>query len=161
MRKLKISLILLFALGVSLTLVFSSCKGKTSVPKNNLAVLDDPRSSVEDKAHAVFNQYNCNDCHSLAENKFGFTPKGEQLKQNSEGCVSMLTRMSVIVHVKDGERTPAQKETATHFNEYGCTTCHQVEPGKLSLTQVGSKLSGLHLSCVGVQKALANRRPQT
>ena len=40
----------------------------------------------------------------------------------------------------------------------GCTLCHQIIPGKLGLTELGNKLTHLHLGCVDIEKTLANRR---
>jgi hypothetical protein len=112
-------------------------------------------------AQYVFTTYDCNSCHTLGnEGKFGFTARGEQLRGNSEGCVSLLTSMSVIAHVDEPNRTQEQKVKAAHFNEYGCTMCHQVKPGQLGLTETGGKLASLHMSCSEVQSIL-NQRSQS
>jgi hypothetical protein len=38
-----------------------------------------------------------------------------------------------------------------------CTLCHQIVPGKMGLTDLGSKLSHLQLGCVDVEKQVASR----
>ena len=114
--------------------------------------------SPQELANYVFATYDCNSCHTLGkEGKFGFTARGEQLHSNSEGCVSLLTSMSVIAHVNESDRTSEQKVKAAHFNEYGCTMCHQVTPGHLGLTETGGKLASLHMSCSEVQRLLTQR----
>ena len=118
--------------------------------------------SPEEIANYVFASYDCNSCHTLGgEGKFGFTARGEQLRSNSEGCVSLLTSMSVIAQVNDSDRTAGQKVKAAHFNEYGCTMCHQVTPGHLGLTDTGSKLASLHMSCSDVQRILTQKKQAT
>lgn len=113
----------------------------------------------QELANYVFATYDCNSCHTLGkEEKFGFTARGEQLRTNSEGCVSLLTSMSVIAHVNEPDRTSEQKVKAAHFNEYGCTMCHQVAPGHLGLTETGGKLASLHMSCSDVQRLLNQRQ---
>jgi len=113
-------------------------------------------NTPKEMAQHVFEKYDCESCHTLGrEGKFGFTPRGARLKEDSEGCVSMLTSMSVIVHVPEAERNAQQKTRASHFNEYGCAVCHQVNPGEMSLTQTGQELASLHLSCSEVQNLLA------
>jgi len=114
--------------------------------------------SPHEVASFVFASYDCNSCHTLAgDGKFGFTSRGEQLRAGSEGCVSLLTSMSVIAHVNEADRTREQKVKAAHFDEYGCTMCHQVAPGHLGLTDTGSKLASLHMSCSEVQRILTQR----
>jgi hypothetical protein len=66
--------------------------------------------------------------------------------------------MSVIVHVSEEQRNPQQKVRASRFNEYGCSVCHQVKPGEMSLTQTGEELASLHLSCPEVQTLLASSK---
>jgi len=115
--------------------------------------------SPQEVANYVFASYDCNSCHTLGkEDKFGFTARGEQLRGNSEGCVSMLTSMSVIAQVDEANRTAEQKVKAAHFNEYGCTMCHQVTPGHMGLTETGGKLASLHMSCSDVQRILTQKK---
>jgi hypothetical protein len=135
-----------------------------SKPAPSSRTLDDRAvagKNPHEVAQYVFTTYDCNSCHTLGnEGKFGFTARGEQLRGNSEGCVSLLTSMSVIAHVDEPNRTQEQKVKAAHFNEYGCTMCHQVKPGQLGLTETGGKLASLHMSCSEVQSIL-NQRSQS
>lgn len=39
--------------------------------------------------------------------------------------------MNVIAQVKETDRSAAEKLTAERFQEFGCTTCHQIAAGKL------------------------------
>lgn len=131
-------------------LVGVACSRKTSA--GPLVAGNTPK----EMARHVFEKYDCESCHTLGrEGKFGFTPRGARLKEDSEGCVSLLTSMSVIVHVPDDQRNPQQKMRASRFNEYGCAVCHQVKPGEMSLTETGQELASLHLSCSEVQNLLA------
>jgi cytochrome c551/c552 len=115
--------------------------------------------SPQEAADYVFASYDCNSCHTLGgDGKFGFTARGQQIRGDSEGCVAMLTSMSVIAQVDDSNRTPEQKQKAAHFNEYGCTMCHQVTPGHLGLTETGGKLASLHMSCSEVQRILTQKK---
>lgn len=115
--------------------------------------------STQEVANYVFASYDCNSCHTLGgDGKFGYTARGEQIRGNSEGCVAMLTSMSVIAQVDETNRTPEQKQKAAHFNEYGCTMCHQVTPGHLGLTETGGKLASLHMSCSEVERILTQKK---
>lgn len=132
-------------------LVGVACSRKTSAGGAVVA-----GNTPHEMAQHVFEKYDCESCHTLGrEGKFGFTPRGARLKQDSEGCVSLLTSMSVIVHVPEDQRNPQQKTRASRFNEYGCAVCHQVKPGEMSLTETGQELASLHLSCSEVQNLLA------
>ena len=152
-----------------------SCSQRAEQPKGGAAAGAGPAKSSrtlderevagkspQQLAEHVFATYDCNSCHTLGqEGKFGFTSRGEQLRGNSEGCVSLLTSMSVIAHVDETNRTQEQKVKAAHFNEYGCTMCHQVKPGQLGLTETGTKLASLHMSCSEVQSLLNQRKQAT
>jgi hypothetical protein len=63
--------------------------------------------------------------------------------------------MTVIVQVPEPKRSPEQRQKAGRFEEFGCTACHKLTPGKLGLTEVGAKLAHLHLGCVEVEKLVA------
>jgi hypothetical protein len=64
----------------------------------------------------------------------------------------MLTAMTVIVQVPEEKRSSQQRQKAARFDEFGCTACHALAPGKLGLTEVGARLQHLHLGCVEVEK---------
>ncbi len=109
--------------------------------------------SPQELALYVFQTHGCKSCHTIGEQgKLGFTERGKQRARNFEGCIKMLTAMTVIVQVADHRRTPQQRKKAARFKEFGCIACHRLSPGKLSLTEVGVKLQHLHLGCVEVEK---------
>ncbi|HLH00207.1 MAG TPA: hypothetical protein VKX49_28125 [Bryobacteraceae bacterium] len=108
-------------------------------------------------AQYVFNTHGCKGCHTLGhDGKLGFTAKGAERAKGFEGCINMLTAMTVIVQVPDDKRSSEQRQKVARFTEFGCTSCHQVTPGKLGLTEVGAKLQHLHLGCVDVEKVVAS-----
>lgn len=112
--------------------------------------------SPQELAAYVFETHGCKRCHTMGhDGKLGFTDRGKERAKGFEGCINMLTAMTVIVQVADDKRTPQQRDKALRFAEFGCTSCHKVEPGKLSLTDVGAKLQHLHLGCVDVEKIVA------
>lgn len=115
-------------------------------------------ASSKELAKYVFDTHNCNSCHTIGENgRLGFTPKGKERAQGFEGCINMLTAMTVIVQVPESKRSPQQVQKAARFAEFGCTACHKLTPGKLELTEAGSKLAHLHLGCVDVEKLVSDR----
>lgn len=103
----------------------------------------------------IFDNYGCRNCHTISSGgKFGYTAKGEQLRNKSEGCIAMLTTVSRIVTLPEANRTAEHKEKLAHFNDYGCTSCHRISFGAVDLTEVGAKLKTMHLACTDVQKVL-------
>jgi cytochrome c2 len=110
----------------------------------------------DELAAYVFERHRCNTCHTLGQGgKLGFTDRGKEVGKNFEGCISLLTSMNVIAQVKPANRTAEEKEKAARFQEFGCTTCHKITPGKLGLTEYGVKLKSLHMACTDVEKILA------
>ena len=117
--------------------------------------------SNQELAQYVFDTHGCRSCHTVGhDGKLGFTAKGSERAQGFEGCIKMLTAMTVIVQVPADKRTEQQSQKAKRFEEFGCTACHQLSPGKLELTDVGARLAHLHLGCVDVEKAVAIRAGQ-
>jgi hypothetical protein len=135
-------------------------KGKSSIQAST-AVLDRmiaSGKSPQELAQYVFDTHGCKSCHTIGrEGKLGFTENGQKRATGFEGCINMLTAMTVIVHVREDKRSSQQREKAARFGEFGCTACHNVTPGKLSLTEVGTKLQHLHLGCVDIEKLTFNR----
>jgi hypothetical protein len=110
----------------------------------------------DELAAYVFERHRCNTCHTLGQGgKLGFTDRGKEVGKNFEGCISLLTSMNVIAQVKPANRTAEEKQKAARFQEFGCTTCHQITPGKMGLTEYGKKLKSLHMACTDVEKLLA------
>ncbi len=113
--------------------------------------------SQQELARYVFDTHGCKSCHSVGQNgKLGFTEKGQQIAKGFEGCISMLTAMNLIAQVPGDKRTPSQRQKAARFEEFGCTACHKIIPGKMGLTELGTKLTHLHLGCVDVEKLTAS-----
>jgi hypothetical protein len=109
-------------------------------------------------AQFVFDTQGCKNCHTIGhDGKLGYTDLGKQKAQGYEGCVDMLTAMTVIVQMPEEKRSPQQHQKAQRFEEFGCTACHKLAPGKLTLTEMGTKLADLHLGCVDVEKLTSSR----
>jgi cytochrome c551/c552 len=109
--------------------------------------------SPRELAQYVFDTHSCKKCHTIGrDGKLGFTELGKQRAAGFEGCIHLLTVMTEIVRVPEQKRSPQQREKVARFDEFGCTSCHQVSPGKLTLTEAGAKLKHLHLGCVEVEK---------
>ncbi len=114
--------------------------------------------SNQELAQYVFDSHGCKNCHTIGhDGKLGFTAKGKEKAQGFEGCINMLTAMTVIVQVPEDKRSAQQRQKAERFEEFGCTACHKLAPGKLGLTEVGAKLAHLHLGCVDVEKLTSSR----
>jgi cytochrome c551/c552 len=117
------------------------------------------RMSSDELAHYVFEHHGCNGCHTLGANgKLGFTERGKTVGKGFEGCISLLTSMNVIAQVKETDRSAEEKHKAARFQEFGCTTCHQITPGKLGLTAYGTKLKSFHMACTDVERILAAQK---
>ena len=128
----------------------------------NKAVLTDAqmaKMSSDELAHYVFENHGCKNCHTMGANgKLGFTERGKQVGKGFEGCIALLTSMNVIAQVNPADRSANEKEKAARFQEFGCTTCHQITPGKLGLTAYGAKLKSFHMACTDVENTLAQKR---
>jgi cytochrome c551/c552 len=136
-----------------------SSKAATTGSPNTLTDAQMSKMSSDELAHYVFVHHGCNGCHTLGANgKLGFTERGTQVGKGFEGCISLLTSMNVIAQVKLADRTAEEKQKAARFQEFGCTTCHQIVPGKLGLTSYGAKLKSLHMACTDVERILAQQR---
>ena len=107
-------------------------------------------------AQHLFDSQGCRKCHTIGqEGKLGFTKEGQDRAQGFEGCVSTLKAMTIIAKVPEDKRSPTQLRRVQRFQEFGCSPCHKVSPGKMGLTETGAKLAGLHLGCVEVEKLVA------
>ena len=140
-----------------LILALSGCGQKPDRPPATVAELQRVTNAKNPQQIATFiyQSYGCKNCHTLGSGgKFGFTADGEQLKSKSEGCIAMLTAVHGIAAMPEVRRTAEHKEKLAHFNQYGCTACHQISLGTVSLTEVGAQLRTLHLACTDVQRIL-------
>jgi cytochrome c551/c552 len=137
--------------------VLCACSQRPDLPPATLAELEKvtEAKSAHEIAAYIFDNYGCNNCHTTASGgKFGYTATGEQLKNKSEGCISLLTTVSRIATLPEGDRTAEHKEKIARFNDHGCTACHRISFGSVGLTEIGAKLQTMHLACTDVQRAL-------
>lgn len=112
--------------------------------------------SPDELAAYVFEHHHCNNCHTMgAGGKLGFNERGKEVGKGFEGCISLLTSMNVIAQVKPANRTEDEKHKVARFEQFGCTTCHQIVPGKLGLTNYGQKLKSMHMACTDVERIIA------
>lgn len=145
---------------VSIVLVLGSPQSALSQPPSKDPELDrmiGAGKNQQELAQYVFNTHGCKSCHTMGRNgKLGFTARGTERAKGFEGCINMLTAMTVIVQVPGDRRSSEQRQKVERFTEFGCTSCHQITPGRLGLTDVGAKLQHLHLGCVDVEKIVAS-----
>jgi cytochrome c551/c552 len=114
--------------------------------------------SQQELAQYVFETHGCKSCHTVGDNgKLGLTEKGKERARGFEGCISMLTAMNLIAQVDEQQRSDEQRHKAARFQEFGCTTCHKIIPGKMGLTEIGARLTHLHLGCVDVEKLVSSK----
>ena len=140
-------------------LVATLC-GTSALAQQELDRMVAEGKSQRELAQYVFNTHGCKSCHTMSQKggqsgKLGFTEKGKERAKGFEGCISMLTAMNLIAQVDQKQRSPEQRQKAARFEEFGCTTCHKIIPGKMGLTDIGAKLTHLHLGCVDVEKLVA------
>jgi len=137
----------------------SSKAAASGAPAETLTDAQMARMNSDQLAHYVFEHHGCNGCHTMgADGKLGFTERGKTVGKGFEGCISLLTSMNVIAQVKETNRSEDEKHKAARFKEFGCTTCHQITPGKLGLTTYGTKLKSFHMACTDVEKLLSQKK---
>jgi cytochrome c551/c552 len=126
--------------------------------KKELSEAEMSHMSSDQLAKYIFEHHGCDSCHTMGTNgKLGYTERGKQVGKGFIGCISLLTSMNMIAQVESANRTPEEKEKAAKFTEFGCTTCHQIMPGKLGLTSYGTRLKAFHMACTDVQKIVSRR----
>lgn len=112
----------------------------------------------QELARYVFDTHGCKACHTIGQDgKLGYTDMGKERAKGFEGCINMLTAMTVIAQTPEQKRSAEQQSKAQRFEEFGCTACHTITPGKLALTPAGAQLQHLHLGCVDVEKLTSSR----
>lgn len=127
--------------------------------KKELSEAEMSHMSSDQLANYVFEHHGCDTCHTMGANgKLGFTERGTQVGKGFQGCISLLTSMNVIAQVEPANRTPDEKVKAAKFSEFGCTTCHQIVPGKMGLTAYGTKIKSMHMACTDVEKLMASQK---
>src|SRR5579883_2530284 len=141
------------SISIGLASAPAGASGTPETPKSAAASSTKPLSPAQitsmnsaELTKYVFENHGCKTCHTLsADWKLGFSERGKQLASGFEGCPSLLTSMNVIAQVEPAERTAEEKAKAAKFQQFGCTTCHQIIPGQMALTSYGKKLKSLHL----------------
>ena len=134
---------------------------QTVSPKKELSEAEMSHMSSNELATYVFEHHGCGSCHTMGSNgKLGYTERGKQVGKGFIGCVSLLTSMNLIAQVDPANRSADEKQKAVKFQEFGCTTCHQIVPGKLGLTSYGIKLKSFHMACTDVEKILSRESKQ-
>jgi cytochrome c551/c552 len=127
--------------------------------KKELSKAEMSHMSSDQLAKYVFEHHGCETCHTMGANgKLGFTDRGKQVGKGFQGCISLLTSMNVIAQVEPANRSAEEKVKAAKFSEFGCTTCHQITPGKMGLTSYGTKLKSFHMACTDVEKIMSSQR---
>src|ERR1700759_1226625 len=98
----------------------------TFAQQNGIDQMTAAGKSNQELAQYVFDTHGCRSCHTAGhDGKLGFTAKGKERAQGFEGCIKMLTAMTVIVQLPAEKRTVQQRQKAEHFEEFGCTACHK------------------------------------
>lgn len=135
---------------------------KQSAAQATSATLDQmiaAHKSPRELAEYVFDTHGCKSCHNVGQDgKLGFTPRGEQAARGYEGCISLLTAMKSISEVPEDKRSAEQRHEAADFQQFGCTACHTVSRGDMGLTQLGAKLTRVHLGCVDIENLISSRQ---
>jgi cytochrome c551/c552 len=128
-------------------------------PQQTAATLDRMiagHKTQQELAQYVFDTHGCGTCHTVGQNgKLGFTSRGQQVSGNYEGCIRLLTDMNRIAQLPESRQSDQQRHEAARFTEFGCTFCHMVSSNKVGLTEIGARLTHLHLGCVDIEKQLA------
>jgi cytochrome c551/c552 len=129
--------------------------------RKELSAAEMSHMSSHELAKYIFDHHGCGSCHTMGANgKLGYTERGKQVSKGFLGCVNLLTSMNLIAQVEPANRTPEEKEKAVKFREFGCTTCHQIVPGKLGLTNYGTRLKSFHMACTDVERILSRESKQ-
>ncbi len=143
---------------VPLSLRTNASPGAAQTPSSRKELSDAEMSHMgsNELAKYVFEHHGCDSCHTMGANgKLGYTERGKQVGKGFIGCVSLLTSMNLIAQVEPANRTPDEKAKAVKFREFGCTTCHQIIPGKMGLTSYGTRLKSFHMACTDVERILS------
>lgn len=149
------------SLPLSLRTNASPGSARPASSKKELSAAEMSHMSSNELAKYIFEHHGCGSCHTMGANgKLGYTERGKQVGKGFLGCVNLLTSMNLIAQVEPANRTPEEKVKAVKFREFGCTTCHQIVPGKLGLTSYGTRLKSFHMACTDVERILSQESKQ-
>lgn len=106
----------------------------------------------------IYEHHGCSTCHHLTPYGLEFTPQGQAMAAESEGCIGMMTTVRQTVTLRQSRWTKKQRKSRDHFVRFGCSVCHQMGAKNVELTPVGAKAGVLHMSCPGVISILGQAR---
>ena len=131
-----------------------ACFASSEAYRRTLTDAQMAKMSSDELAHYVFENHGCNGCHTLGANgKLGFTDRGKEVGKGFEDASTQLTAMSNIVKVKESDRSEDQKRAQTRFQEFGCTTCHQLTRKAQDSHLWHQAQVSPHLACTDVSDA--------
>ena len=127
---------------------------EVQAPSSLLEFRDQYENSLE-VAQWIFKNHNCQTCHTLSESGFlGLTAQGQVMAEDFQGCPGMLTTVWETVGLSEADWTDKQKQVRVEFERFGCTTCHQVGPSSVELTEIGARAAVMHMTCSSVLSTL-------
>jgi len=140
--KVRLTTILILAgLGVVCAVVSFELLSRNKTPSEAQIA----RMSSAQLTKYVFSHQSCDTCHTLSANwQLGLTDRGRQVSGSFEGCAGLLTAMNVVGELPPSDRSADEAQVAQRFQEFGCSTCHQITPGKMALTDYGAKMKSMH-----------------
>ncbi len=123
-------------------------------PSSLLEFEEEYKASLE-VAQWIFRNHDCQTCHTISDSGFlGLTAQGEVMAEDFQGCPGMLQTVWETVGVSEAEWADQQKQVRVEFERFGCTTCHQVGPSSVALTEIGAKAAVMHMTCSSVLSTL-------
>ncbi len=127
---------------------------EAQAPSSLLEFEEEYQASLE-VAQWIFRNHDCQTCHTISDSGFlGLTPQGEVMAEDFQGCPGMLTTVWETVGVSEADWTDKQKQVRVEFERFGCTTCHQVGPSSVELTEIGARAAVMHMTCSSVLSTL-------
>ncbi len=135
---------------------------EVQAPSSLLEFEEEYKASLEEEYRAslevaqwIFRNHDCQTCHTISDSGFlGLTPQGEVMAEDFQGCPGMLTTVWETVGVSEADWTDKQKQVRVEFERFGCTTCHQVGPSSVELTDIGARAAVMHMTCSSVLSTL-------
>ena len=123
---------------------------EAQAPSSLLEFQDEYKASLE-VAQWIFRNHDCQTCHTISDSGFlGLTLQGEVMAEDFQGCPGMLQTVWETVGVSETDWTDKQRQIRLEFERFGCTTCHQVGPSSVELTEIGAKAAVMHMTCSSV-----------
>lgn len=135
---------------------------EAQAPSSLLEFEEEYQASLEEEYRAslevaqwIFRNHDCQSCHTISDSGFlGLTAQGEVMAADFQGCPGMLTTVWETVGVSEADWTDKQRQVRVEFERFGCTTCHQVGPSSVELTEIGARAAVMHMTCSSVLSTL-------